>query len=138
MDNLSGNSYELPTPKGGVELYSPDSNSGSINPEKELATKEIKVVDNTIPNQQPIVSVSVVSPVSTITTQTSSDDDLNNTGIAAEDLDVIEKEWIVKAKKVVTDTRNDPRQQNIELAKVKAEYIKKRFNKSLKIEDSKQ
>ena len=47
----------------------------------------------------------------------------------------IPKEWIVKAKKIITLTSNDPRAQNIEINKLKAEYMKKRFNIDLKLAD---
>lgn len=50
----------------------------------------------------------------------------------AEDVDLIEKEWVNKAKKIVESTRNDPSQQNIQLNKFKADYLKTRFNKDIK------
>lgn len=50
----------------------------------------------------------------------------------AEDVDLIEKEWVNKAKKIVESTRNDPSQQNIQLNKFKADYLKIRFNKDIK------
>lgn len=53
----------------------------------------------------------------------------------AGDVDIIEKAWIEKAKKIVDQTSTDPFQQQKMLSKVKAEYIKKRFNKDIKIND---
>ena len=55
----------------------------------------------------------------------------------ANDADLIEKQWVEKAKNIVNSTKNDPFVQNRELNKVKAEYVSKRFNKQLKTsEDS--
>ncbi len=51
----------------------------------------------------------------------------------ADDTDLIEKEWVVKAKEIVSRTKNDPYQQNKEVERVKAEYLKKRYNKDVKI-----
>ena len=51
----------------------------------------------------------------------------------ADDTDLIEKEWVVKAKEIVARTKNDPYQQNKEVERVKAEYLKKRYNKDVKI-----
>lgn len=68
-------------------------------------------------------------------------DDHKNTGVSsgnpqiADDVDLIEKEWVDKAKQLVDQTKTDPRQQNIELSKMKADYIKKRFNKQLKVKN---
>lgn len=52
----------------------------------------------------------------------------------AEDVDLIEKEWVEKAKSIVTNTRNDPYAQNQELNRFKADYMQKRYNKDIKIE----
>lgn len=53
-------------------------------------------------------------------------------GLVADDSDLIEKEWVLKAKAIVMQTRSDPHQQNIEMNNVKADYLKKRYNKDLK------
>jgi hypothetical protein len=50
----------------------------------------------------------------------------------ATDADVIEKEWVDKAKHLVHQTMNDPFKQQQALSQMKAEYIKKRFNKDIK------
>lgn len=48
---------------------------------------------------------------------------------AADDGDLIEKEWVHKAKRIVEQTRQDPYKQTKELHKFRAEYMKKRYNK---------
>lgn len=53
--------------------------------------------------------------------------------LIAEDNDLIEKEWVDKAKRIVDSTRDDPYQQNREINKVKADYMKKRYNKDIKL-----
>jgi hypothetical protein len=47
----------------------------------------------------------------------------------ADDGDLIEKEWVMKAKQIVDHTRQDPHRQTKELHAFKAEYMKKRYNK---------
>ena len=49
----------------------------------------------------------------------------------ADDTDLIEKEWVDKAKEIVSKTAHDPYLQNQEITKMKAEYLKKRYNKVL-------
>lgn len=48
---------------------------------------------------------------------------------------IIEKEWINRAKKIISETKDDPHKQKTEISKVKAEYIKKRFNKTIPADD---
>jgi hypothetical protein len=58
------------------------------------------------------------------------------TTLTADDSDLIEKEWVLKAKAIVMQTKNDPRAQNIQINGIKADYLKKRYNKDLKTSDS--
>ena len=59
-----------------------------------------------------------------------------NVPAMADDLDLIEKEWVVRAKQIVNGTREDPFAQSRELNKIKAEYVKKRYNKDIKLPES--
>jgi hypothetical protein len=49
----------------------------------------------------------------------------------AADSDLIEKEWVIKAKQIVEHTAEDPFRQQEELSKMKADYMKKRYNKDV-------
>ena len=60
----------------------------------------------------------------------------DNTPAVADDLDLIEKEWVDKAKQIVAETRNDPYMQNDKMSKYKANYIKKRYGMNIKVGDS--
>jgi hypothetical protein len=51
----------------------------------------------------------------------------------ADDKDVIEPEWINKAKAIVAQTGDDPYRQTEELTVFKADYMQKRYNKTIKL-----
>lgn len=51
-----------------------------------------------------------------------------------DDSDKIEKKWVNKARQIVGRTRGDPYRQNEELTVVKAEYMKQRYNKIIKVD----
>lgn len=53
----------------------------------------------------------------------------------ADDVDLIEKEWVEKAKHIVAQTKDDPHKQNKEISKVKSDYIKKRYNKDTRADE---
>jgi hypothetical protein len=53
--------------------------------------------------------------------------------VEAADSDVIESEWVFRAKQVVATTKFDPFRQAQEMNKLKAEYMKKRYNKDIKL-----
>jgi len=54
----------------------------------------------------------------------------------AKDTDRIEKVWVDKAKAIISKTKDDPFEQKHEISRVKAEYIKNRFNKTIKADDA--
>ena len=54
----------------------------------------------------------------------------------ADDSDLIEKAWVEKAKTIVAETRDDPFAQSREVSRFKADYIKKRYNKDIKLPES--
>jgi hypothetical protein len=54
----------------------------------------------------------------------------------AADTDRIEKQWVHKAKAIVEQTQDDPYKQKSEMSKVKAEYIKKRYNKIIRADET--
>ncbi len=52
----------------------------------------------------------------------------------ASDADLIEKEWVIKAKDIVDHTQDNPHAQQKAISKFKADYMKKRYNKDIKTE----
>lgn len=63
-------------------------------------------------------------------------DDSNTTPVGAlsgvDDSDLIEKEWVNKAKAIVERTKDDPYQQTEELTVVRADYMQQHYGKTIK------
>jgi len=55
--------------------------------------------------------------------------------LSDESRDLIAKEWITRAKRIVEQTRGDPHKQSQEFNKLKAEYVKQRYNMTIKVND---
>lgn len=53
--------------------------------------------------------------------------------LIAADEDLIEKEWVDKAKKIVNETKLDPYKQENQVSKLQADYLKKRYGKNIKL-----
>jgi hypothetical protein len=58
-----------------------------------------------------------------------------STPAVADDIDLIEKEWVHKAKAIIEHTQNDPHQKSKELSIFKADYMQKRYNKALRLSE---
>lgn len=54
----------------------------------------------------------------------------DNPALAADD-DLIEKEWVDKAKKVVAESRDDPYKLEREVSKLQADYLRKRYGREI-------
>lgn len=54
------------------------------------------------------------------------------TPAVADDVDVIEKAWVNRAKQIIKDTQDDPRRQEQEFEKLQIDYHKKRYGLDIK------
>ena len=78
---------------------------------------------------QPIpVTLPAPVPVADDTTQSTPTDDLP--AVAADD-DLIEKEWVDKAKQIINETRDDPAAREKQVGRLQVDYLKKRYGKEL-------
>ncbi|MBP7018015.1 hypothetical protein KBB17_00750 [Candidatus Saccharibacteria bacterium] len=50
----------------------------------------------------------------------------------ADDVDVIEKEWVDKARKIVEQSKDDPYRQELEVGKLQIDYMNKRYGREIK------
>ncbi len=68
--------------------------------------------------------------------QSQSDDDDAVTAddtapLTANDDDLIEKEWVDKAKQIIAETKDDPHMREKKVNKLQADYLRKRYGKEL-------
>jgi hypothetical protein len=133
MDSLNnGFSPELPKPETSEQF---DTQQTPIETEKGSRQEQPK--ERSLSDAEQAVAVAsqpVVTPVSTPTPQTDGSDSshtMTNPSLA-DDVDVIEKEWVDKAKSIVAATRHDPFEQSIKLTDMKHDYMKKRYGKEIK------
>lgn len=53
--------------------------------------------------------------------------------LVADDVDVIEKQWVDRAKKIIQETKDDPYQKEQEVSRLQADYLQKRFGVQVKL-----
>jgi hypothetical protein len=86
-------------------------------------------------NDQPMVAIPPLpgAASSAVPTAAPVNPPATDTPLMADDADLIEKEWVTKAKAIVAQTKDNPYEQNKAMNQVKADYLKKRYNKDLKV-----
>lgn len=82
------------------------------------------------------VSAVAIPTLPTPIVQAPNGDDGTNTLLAgtptiAADDDLIEKEWVDKAKKIIVETQNDPHGREEAVSQLQRDYLRKRYGKEL-------
>lgn len=108
---------QLPTPEVGVER-------GHEQFEQRSEAAPAPVV--AAPVLPPVVP-QPIAPASPQPVQTAADD----LPVAANDDDLIEKEWVDKAKKIIVETKDDPYRREQEVGRLQADYLRKRYGREL-------
>jgi hypothetical protein len=127
----------LPAPMG--ETFSSQNNElASKTPEKTVLNPEVgERTNNTVISNPPAPQINIptqlhlpddISPVTAVAST-------SNVPDTADDNDLIEKEWVNKAKKIVKNNREDPFTQTKELTAFKADYMMKKYNKVIKVDE---
>jgi hypothetical protein len=94
----------------------------------EQRSEAAPVAVNTVPVLPPPAVVAMPAPVAD-DTSTHSDD--NAAPLVANDDDLIEKEWVDQAKKIIVQTKDDPYKREQEVSKLQADYLRKRYGREL-------
>lgn len=105
-----------------------------VAPQETIGSKEASSQDHTMP--LPTVTPLATAPVGVQPHQVVQGGTAGDNGVGpmiADDVDLIEKEWVEKAKSIVDGTRDDPHIQEKEVSKLQADYLKKRFGKEVKV-----
>lgn len=106
------------------------SNEHLAKPEQQVPGEQVTVQSPGV-QQPPMQLVAPPPQVQPVVQQTQSSVDDNNP-LVADDVDVIEKEWIDRAKQIVNETRDDPYAQEQKVSVLQSDYLKKRYGKDIK------
>ena len=130
LPQVRPNPEAMPQIPGSVE-YFPD---GTVRSPEVLPTPERQpapVEGQAGPAQAIPPVVPVAQPGAVPAPPTQSATLLSTTPATAADDDLIEKEWVDKAKKIIADTRDDPYRREREVNRLQTDYLMKRYGKEL-------
>ncbi len=74
-------------------------------------------------------------PVQQVAEDTAQAQVVTNMPATAADDDLIEKEWVDKAKKIIADTADDPHRREEAISQLQRDYLRKRYGKELGVAD---
>ena len=111
----------LPSPETGI-------NTGSERVEQAAEGSSLKA-DST----GAMTALSL--PVAADDSVTADSPIIDDNPIIARDDDLIEKEWVDKAKKIISDTKDDPYRREEAVSLLQKDYLKKRYGRELGMAD---
>ncbi len=133
MEHQPGSSIELPKPVSSPNSLTP--NEAPVRGAERAPAREVVSQNSGQPTYVPVTTAPQQASVATQkagSTAAAKGPTQGNPAIA-DDADLIEKEWVAKAKQIVKKTKEDPYNQNKELNVFKADYMKKRYGKDIKL-----
>jgi hypothetical protein len=111
----------------GQNLPNPEK-VGERSPERE---QNMRSIDRAPAFPQPPVITPLQQPQAVQSLQQAQPaTNVTNPAIAGDD-DLIEKEWVDKAKKIILETKDDPYKREQEVNRLQADYLFKRYGKEL-------
>lgn len=128
---------ELPSPQAAPERSMPQYEQGNeylgqlANPELAGERSPEREQNMQSIDRQPAPQVPIVVPMPPAVVPMPApvvDDSATNPVVAGDD-DLIEKEWVDKAKKIIAETKDDPYRREQEVNRLQADYLYKRYGR---------
>lgn len=119
--NVSGISQNVPNVVYDASEYAPQGPESKMDDSmmQQLPTPVVVQSVNSVPVAMPAQNIAVPQV----------SDDLNP--VNAGDEDLIEKEWVHAAKKVLQDTIDKPYEREQQISQLRIDYLRKRYNRIL-------
>jgi hypothetical protein len=113
-----------------VGEYAPSLPNPETLSEQKNEALDVRSEQQSVGAASQAVLPSVVQPPVTVATDDSDAGGKALPLVAADD-DLIEKEWVEKAKAVIAETKDDPYRREEEVSKLQVDYLRKRYGKEL-------
>lgn len=131
---------ETPTPQRGPEqapaqyvpnlertTFPPTPESGMIETGAERSEQSVSG-----PAPTSLAALPTILPTPVVMSDPAIDPGVvSDAPIVANDDDLIEKEWVEKAKKIVAQTRDDPYKREAAVSQLQRDYLRKRYGREL-------
>ena len=134
LPQVRPNAEIAPQIPGGIE-YFPDGSSRSVESRPTYSPEQQPAHQEQLSPQAPIATP--VDPTQLAVPQAIQPVSQPTDGVAtglpaiAADDDLMEKEWVDKVKKIIDLTRGNPYEQAKSVAALQADYLKKRYNRTI-------
>lgn len=105
---------------------------GGVEREPQVAERESTPQPQiALPPVDDIAAPALPQPVASDDSQDDANSLLASVPAVAADDDLIEKEWVDKAKRIIAETADDPHRREAAVSQLQREYLRKRYGKEI-------
>lgn len=123
-EGMPGNRGEAqPLPVNTGEYYYDGRHEVAVEQVPRPESEGLPPVIPTVPTVIPVVQDDTAQPLVSASSSA-------GPAVAADE-DLIEKEWVDKAKKILEETKEDPYRRELEIGKLQRDYIRKRYGREI-------
>lgn len=128
--------FSAPTPEVLQNQNAPERAGESVLPAFEQGNESTpeRASEYAVASQASVAAQATPVVLPTPVSDSAADGTLNgddSSPAVAADEDLIEKEWVDKAKQIISSTRDDPARREREVGRLQVDYLKKRYGKEL-------
>lgn len=134
------------SPENGINFNSPNIEGNLLGREKDMANVEVSTSNTEQLSQQVNDALSTTEPSAVVippilptvndSISGSAQSSTSSHPKVAEDVDLIEKEWVDRAKKIISETQNEPHLRDKQVTELRESYKNKRYSKGDKALES--
>jgi hypothetical protein len=125
-------------PENGINISNSNTESNLTNRESDRGNVEVltsdretisQQVNDALSTTQPVTSnIPATLPIVKNTTSLTPQITSASTPKTADDVDLIEKEWVDRAKKIISETQNEPYLRDKQVTELRQDYKQKRYS----------
>jgi hypothetical protein len=139
VDSTPGLGLPQPSPERGAAALGGYQEKYHVPEAQSVVAEMTPSLQSAAPPLTPMAQASVSVQLQAATAVPQGNSTVTSTAIAADDSsDDLDEEWINKAKAIVEQTKADPYIESHELSKAKADYLRIRYNKQIKVAEDRQ
>jgi hypothetical protein len=135
VDSTPGLGLPQPSPEQGAAAFAPYQETGYRAPEAApVVAENAPRAPQAAPPLSPMAQAPVIAQPQVVGMQQAAPAPVAAAPVASDDdSDALDEEWVNKAKAIVEQTRTDPYVESKELGKAKADFLRIRYNKQIKV-----
>jgi hypothetical protein len=139
VDSTPGLGLPQPSPEQGAAAFGPYQEAYGAPEAASVVAEKASVSPQAAPPLPPMAQAPVsAQPQAVAGVPQATATPIAGSVPADDDSDALDEEWVNKAKAIVEQTKADPYVESNELGKAKADYLRIRYNKQIKVAEDTQ